>query len=65
MSGSGDGFETRVHSEGSQQMADMVPDGLRAQVELLRDLLGRASLLEETQHAAPATGELEGRRPSV
>ena len=48
MSGGGDGFETRVHSEGSQQMADVVLDRLRAQMELLRDLLCRASLLEES-----------------
>ncbi len=62
MSGGGDGFETRVHSEGSQQMAYMVPNRLRAQVELLRDLLRRASLLEETQHLGLTGRQVRGRR---
>ena len=44
-----DCFEPRMHAERPQQVADVVPDGLRAQVELLRDLAGRETLLEETE----------------
>ena len=58
VSGGGDGFETRGHSEGSQQMADVVADRLRAQVELLRDLLRRASLLKDLQHLGLAGREV-------
>jgi len=46
----GNGFETRAHSESAEQMADVVPDRLRAQMELLCDLLRRAALLEETEN---------------
>jgi hypothetical protein len=50
VTGYGDGFEPGVHAECAEQMADVVPDRLRAQMKLLRDLLGRTSLLEEAQH---------------
>ena len=48
VSGGGDGFETRSSLRAPQQVADVVLDRLRAQMKLLRDLLRRASLLEES-----------------
>ena len=56
MSGGGDGFEAGVHSEGSQQMADVVSDRLGAEVEFLGDLLGRASLFEKAKHLGLSGG---------
>ena len=44
-----DRFEPGMHAECPQQVADVVSDGFRAQVELLRDLAGRETLLEETE----------------
>jgi hypothetical protein len=44
-----DGFEPRMHAESPQQVADVVPDGFRAQMELLRDLAGGVTFLEEAQ----------------
>jgi hypothetical protein len=39
-----------VDGEGAKETADVVPDRLGAQVELVGDLLGRAALLEKTKH---------------
>jgi hypothetical protein len=55
----GDGFEPSVHAQGSQQMPDVVPDGLSAQMQLLRDLLGAravAALRPGGASGAPAAG---------
>ena len=44
-----DRLEPRVDAERAQQVANVVPYGLSAQVELLRDLRRRPSLLEQAQ----------------
>jgi hypothetical protein len=46
------GLEPRVHAERLQDVTDMIPDRLDAQVQLASDLRGRASLLEQTQDLA-------------
>src|SRR5215813_864458 len=61
----GDGFEAGVHSECSEQMTDVVLDCLYAQVELLRDLLRRAPLLEQAQHFGLARSQVPGRLARV
>src|SRR5207247_169301 len=43
----GDRLEARVHAECSEDVADVVPHGLDAEMELGRDLVRRASLLEQ------------------
>src|SRR5207247_1394965 len=45
----GDRLEARVHAECSEDVADVVPHGLDAEMELGRDLVRRASLLEQPQ----------------
>src|SRR6266516_309599 len=45
-----DRLEARVDVERLQDVADVVPHGLGAEVELARDLLGRTAVLEEAQH---------------
>jgi hypothetical protein len=58
-----DGFETRVGIERPQEVADVVPHRLGADVELMRDLLGRAAMPEQTQHLGlPARQARMGRR---
>ena len=47
MAGRGDGFEARVNAERCKEATDVVPDRLRAQVELSGDLLRGASLLQK------------------
>ncbi len=61
VTGRGDGFEARPHPEGSEQMADVVSDRFRAQVELLGDLLCRASALEETKYLGLPGRQMRGR----
>jgi hypothetical protein len=39
-----------VDAERPKKTADVVPDGLGAQVEVGGDLLGRAALLQKTKH---------------
>jgi hypothetical protein len=46
----GDGFESGMHAEGAKETAEVVLDCLGAQVELGGDLLGRAVLLQKTEH---------------
>ena len=48
--GRSDGFESGVDAEGLEETADVVPDRLRAQIELGGDLLRRAALLEEPEY---------------
>ena len=45
-----DSLEPRVRVERSQDVADVVPDGLGAEVERTGDLLGRAAVLQKLQH---------------
>src|SRR5262245_31651850 len=56
--GGGDGFESGVDAERSKETADVVPDGLGAQVELRGDLLRRAALLQEPKHLHLTRGEI-------
>jgi len=57
----GDGLEPRVRPDGLEQMADVVPDGLSAQVEFLRDLRRRAPALEQAKDFGLAWREVELR----
>ena len=57
-----DGFEPGVDAERPQQVANMIPHCLGAQVELLRDLLGRAASLEQTQNLGLAWREMRWKR---
>ena len=61
----GDGFETGVHAERAQEMPDVVLDRLGTQVELLGDLLGRASLLEQAKHLGLPGCEVRGGRAGL
>ena len=54
----GDCFESGVDAEGTKETSDVVPHRLGAQMELGRDLLRRAALLQETQHLDLAGGEM-------
>ena len=58
VAGGGDGFESSVDAEGLQETADVVPDGLGAQVELGGDLLRRVALLQKTKHLDLTGGEM-------
>ena len=60
-----DGFEAGVHAERAQEMPDVVLDRLGAQVELLSDLLGRASLLEQAKHLGLPGREVRGGRAGL
>jgi hypothetical protein len=55
-------FEACVHVECSQHGADVVADGLGAELELVRDLFGRTAVLEQAQHLALAGRQLRLRR---
>jgi hypothetical protein len=46
VSDGGNRFEPGIHAESPKQVTDVVLDRLRAQVELMGDLLGRAPLLK-------------------
>jgi hypothetical protein len=48
--GGGDRFESRVHAEGAKEVADVISDCFRAEVELGGDLFGGASVLEQLEH---------------
>jgi hypothetical protein len=50
MTGDRDCFESPVYAEGTKHVTDVVVDRLRAEVELLSDLFGRASVFEQTKH---------------
>ena len=56
------GLQPCMDPERSQQVANMISHGLRAQVKLLRDLLGRAAALEEPQDLGLAWGEMRRHR---
>src|SRR6188474_3645814 len=62
VAGCGDRLETRVDAERLKDPADVVSDGLRAQVQLGRDLLGGAPLLQKWQHLDLAGREMRGWR---
>jgi len=58
-----DGFEARVGVERPHEVADVVPHRLGAEVELMRDLLGRAAMLKQVQHLGlPRRQARMGRR---
>ena len=58
----GDGFQSGVDAEGPKETTDVVPDRLRAQVELGGDLLRRAALLQQTEHLDLTGREMWVRR---
>ena len=60
LAGDRDRLETGMHAKGAKEMADVIPDCLRAEVELLSDLLGRASLFQEAEYLG-----LTGRQSRV
>ena len=62
MTGDGDCFESAVYAEGTKHVTDVVVDRLRAEVELLCDLFGRASVFEQTKHLDLTGGEMRVRR---
>src|SRR5262245_27326669 len=55
--GGRDGLEAGVHAEGAEEMPDVVPDRLGAQLELCSDLLRGATLLQKSKHLDLARGE--------
>ena len=57
-----DGLEPCVDAERSQQVSNMIPHRFGAQVQLLRDLLGRAAPLEQTQNLGLARREMRRER---
>jgi len=57
-----DGLEPCVDAERSQQVANVIPHRLGTQVQLLRDLLGRAAPLEQTQNLGLAWREMRRKR---
>ena len=48
--GGGDRFESGMDAESPKETADVVPDGLDAQMKLCCDLLGRAPLFQQAKH---------------
>ena len=62
LTGDGDRFESAVYAEGTKHVTDVVVDRLRAEVELVGDLFGRASVFEQTKHLDLAGGEMRVRR---
>ena len=57
-----DGLEPCVDAERSQQVSNMIPHRFGTQVQLLRDLLGRAAPLEQTQNLGLAWREMRRKR---
>jgi hypothetical protein len=57
-----DRFESAVDAEGTKHVTNVVVDRLRAEVELLSDLFGRASVFEQTKHLDLTWGEMRVRR---
>jgi len=57
-----DGLEPSVDAERSQQVPNVIPHRFGTQVQLLRDLLGRAAPLEQTQNLGLARREMRRRR---
>lgn len=57
-----DGLEPCVDAERSQQVPDVIPHRFGTQVQLLRDLLGRAAPLEQTQNLGLAWREMRRKR---
>jgi len=57
-----DSLEPGVDAERSQQVPNMIPHRLGAEVQFLRDLLGRAAPLEQTQNFTLAWCELRRKR---
>jgi hypothetical protein len=51
-----------MDAKGLEETADVVPDCLGAQVELVSDLFRRAPMLQETKHLDLTRGEVRGRR---
>ena len=51
-----------MDAERAEEVANVVPHRLRAQVQLLRDLLGRRSALQEAQHLDLPRRQVRGRR---
>ena len=60
--GGGYSFESRVHAEGAEEPADVIPDCLGGQLELVGDLPRRAPLLQKTKHLNLTRGEVRERR---
>ncbi len=57
-----DGLEPCVDAERSQQVSNVIPNRFGTQVQLLRDLLGRAAPLEQTQNLGLAWREMRRKR---
>lgn len=57
----GNRLEPRVRADRPQQVADVVPHGLGAEVQLLGDLPRRPSAFQQLQHFGLARGEVELR----
>jgi len=57
-----DGLEARVHAERAQDVADVIPHGLDAEVELGRDLVRRAAVLEQPKHLGLARRQVRMSR---
>jgi hypothetical protein len=62
VAGDHDGLESRVGAKRLHEAVDVIPDGLRAQVKLVRDLIGRTAVLEEVQHFDLARRQVRRRR---
>jgi hypothetical protein len=58
----GDCFESGVHSEGTEEVSDVVPDRFRTEAELDGDLLCRATLLEQAKNLGLPGGQARVRR---
>ena len=57
-----DGLEPCVDTERSQQVPNVIPHCFGTQVQFLRDLLGRAAPLEQTQNLGLAWREMRRKR---
>jgi hypothetical protein len=57
-----DGLETRVDAKGPKDAANVVPDRLQAEVQLLRDLIGRVTLFQQSQNLGLAWRQARMRR---
>src|SRR6476469_2778233 len=55
-------FKTRMGVKGPKDVTDVVPHGFDAEVEVMRDLFGRAAVLEQAQHLALSWCQVRMRR---
>src|SRR5262249_9477295 len=58
LAGCGDSLESGMHAQCSHEVAHVIANRLGAQVKVLCNLPGRASLLEKTKHLGLAWGQV-------